>query len=451
MKPRPTLRIPIAVTALVLCALAALGWQDRQRLLALRAARAELVAQFATGGIEIDPATAASRPTKRPRVDRAAEARQVAADFMAYAREMAALGAKLNSPDAAMREKIIEQMNEVTSLDGRQLAILIDEVFAAEDLDESLRQTLIRFALERLGRDHPEKVMAILTGKPEMLELIRRNRSGGEPILYDSARKWAEQDPHAAMDWFRAHREMFNEELSHAARWGVIGGLKDAHPALAIHFAIEVGEGPKEFIPGFFSNNGKPPENRDACLAALREWSGTVKNEQEREHMLSEAIRTLAMGVSGGGADFDSATRWMNGAGLSPKELGLIADRKLAYHINPKETGRWIEWLAGKLPADAAHDQTWKLFEEWTRKDVRAAGNWLANAPDSPTKHTAALAFAEKIFPHDRETAIRWALTVPPGPQRDITLKELYDAWPRNSPVDEDAARNFAKKVGIAE
>ena len=183
MKPRPTLRIPIGVTALVLGALAALGWHDRQRLLALRSARADLVAQFSTRGIEIDPAAAASRSTKRPRVDRAAEARQVAADFMAYAREMAALGDKVRSPDAAMREKIIEQMNEVTSLDGRQLVILIDDVFAAEDLEDGLRQMLIRFALERLGRDHPEQVMAILTGKPGMIALIRRNRSGATPAV----------------------------------------------------------------------------------------------------------------------------------------------------------------------------------------------------------------------------------------------------------------------------
>jgi hypothetical protein len=364
---------------------------------------------------------------------------------------MSALGAKVQSPDAATRERIIEQMNEVTSLDGRQLVILIDEVFAAEDLEDGLRQMLIRFALERLGRDHPEKVMAMLSGKPGMIALIRRNRSGGEPILFDSAEKWAERDPHAAMDWFLTHREMFNEELTDAARWGVIGGLKINDPALAIRFAIEIGEDPKKFIPNFFSNNGKPPENRDACLAALRDWSATVKDEQEREKTLSDAIRTVALGSSFGAPDFESATRWIDGAGLSPKELGFIADRKLAYHINMKDTGRWIEWLADKLPADEIRESTRHLFEEWTRKDVRAAGTWLANAPDNPTKHTAALAYAEKVFPHDRETAIRWALTVPPGPDRDNTLKELYDAWPKKSPADKEAARNFAKEVGIAE
>jgi hypothetical protein len=451
MKTRPTLRIPIAVSALVLCALASLGWHDRQRLVALRAARAELVAQSAARGIQIDPAAAASRSTKRPRVDRAAEARQVAAGFMAYAREMAALGDKVQSPDAATRERIIQQMNEVTSLDGRQLVILIDEIFAAEDHEGSSRQSLIRFSLERLGRDHPEKVMAILAGKQGMIDLIRRNRSGGEPLLFDSAEKWAERDPRSAMDWFLTHHDMLDDDLTQAAQWGVICGLKITDPALAIGFAIKTGEDPKKFIPNFFSNNGKAPENRDACLAALRDWSATVKDEQEREKTLSDAIRTVALGTSFGAPDFESATRWIDGAGLSPKELGFIADRKLAYHINLKDTGRWIEWLADKLPTDEIRESTRHLFEEWTRKDVRAAGTWLANAPDSPTKHTAALAFAEKVFPHDRETAIRWALTVPPGPDRDRTLKELYDAWPKNSPADEEAARNFARTVGIAE
>ncbi len=443
-----TLRIPIAVTALILCGLAAFGWHDHQRLLELRAAHEKLVARVAARGLQLDPGATSHlvRPTKRPRVDRAAEARQVAAGFIDYAREMAALGEKVNTPDAATRRSIVEQMDEVTSLDNRQLAILIDEIFAAQDLDEGLRQSLIRFSLERLGRDHPERVMAILAGTPGMIDLIRRNRTGGELLLSAPAENWAARDPQAAMEWFRANREMLGEDLTQAASSGVSRELKKSHPALAIRFAIELGANPMGFIPDFFADNGHAPKNRDACLAALREWSTTVNDEYEREKMLTWGIRTVALGVTGGTAEFESATRWMDRAELSPKELGFLADRGLERFIKPEESGRWIEWLADKMPTEAARDQTWRLFEEWTRKDYRAAGTWLTHAAESPAKHTAARAYAEKIFPHHPEAAIRWALTVPEGPARDSTLKRLYDALPKNSAAEKAAAGDFARE-----
>lgn len=85
-------------------------------------------------------------------------------------------------------------------------------------------------------------------------------------------------------------------------------------------------------------------------------------------------------------------------------------------------------------------------MQTWIFKDYQAAGMWLASTADGPTKHTAARVFAEALFPHDRETAIRWALSVPASEERNTTLKQLHDAWPKDDP---EGAAAFAKENGI--
>ena len=57
-------------------------------------------------------------------------------------------------------------------------------------------------------------------------------------------------------------------------------------------------------------------------------------------------------------------------------------------------------------------------------RDHRAAGEWLTALQDGPAKPIAVAAFAKTVAPYDPDIAAQWAMTLPPGNQRDGLLKE---------------------------
>jgi hypothetical protein len=86
------------------------------------------------------------------------------------------------------------------------------------------------------------------------------------------------------------------------------------------------------------------------------------------------------------------------------------------------------------------------MIQNWTEKDYRAAGTWLASTPDSPTKQAAVRSYAETVAPYDPETAAQWALTLPADEKRTQTLKRIHQQWPKD---DAAGAAAFAEKNGI--
>jgi hypothetical protein len=86
------------------------------------------------------------------------------------------------------------------------------------------------------------------------------------------------------------------------------------------------------------------------------------------------------------------------------------------------------------------------LIQRWTTEDYQAAGKWLATTPESPAKNTAVSSYAQTIANYEPQTAAQWALTLPPGENRDNTLKRIYSYWPKDDP---GGAAAFAKKHSI--
>ena len=47
------------------------------------------------------------------------------------------------------------------------------------------------------------------------------------------------------------------------------------------------------------------------------------------------------------------------------------------------------------------------------------------------------------------QVAAQWALTLPDGDERDATLKQIYQNWPKTDAAAIEAAAAFAKENGI--
>lgn len=142
---------------------------------------------------------------------------------------------------------------------------------------------------------------------------------------------------------------------------------------------------------------------------------------------------------------FESATRWISQAGFSSDELEKLS-RILPYNVKLGETGQWLEWLGKTLPSGRADDGINRMVSKWTEKDYRAAGTWLASAPDGSVKQTAVQSYAQTVAPYDPQAAVQWALTLPPGEMRQQTLVQIVVKWPRE---DAAGAEAFAKEHGI--
>jgi hypothetical protein len=86
------------------------------------------------------------------------------------------------------------------------------------------------------------------------------------------------------------------------------------------------------------------------------------------------------------------------------------------------------------------------LIRRWTTHDYQAAGKWLGITPEGPTKNTAIASYAETVASYEPETAAQWALTLPPGTDRERTLKTIHRNWPKDDP---EGAAAFAKKLEL--
>lgn len=110
---------------------------------------------------------------------------------------------------------------------------------------------------------------------------------------------------------------------------------------------------------------------------------------------------------------FESVTRWIAGESFTPSELTQLA-RELNIYSRTDESGRWIEWLRQSLPTQAAGQQVAQVIDQWGLSDYQAAA--------------------------------RWAITQPPGKDRDQIFKTIHGNWPKEDPAGKET---FAQEHGI--
>ena len=420
------MKISIGLSILILAAAATLGWHDHQRLVTVREHHTRLVTEAATLGIALDPSHPADpvRITKRERENKEADAKAAAAEFIAFAKEMEAIEKEGGPPDEATQERIIEIMDRLMSLDASQLKILIAAVRADKSLKDETRQGLIGFSIMTLANDHPQTALALFT---ESSDLFKDGNMMSVHVVSSSLAKWAKDDPLAAFDWVRKNGEKFPDLVTDDAKRGLISGAAANDPKLAFKLIGELGfKDQSQAISGIMSA-AKTPEERTATLAALRGHLATMPDEKARNEATASAMGGLTRGLAQEG--FASATQWITGANFSPSELESFTGG-LSSSTKSEETGQWIEWIGEKLPPKTSEASIRNIVRNWTENDYQAAGKWLSGTPAGPTKNAAIRTYAETVSRYDPTTATQWAMTLPPGEDRDETLKDIQEKSP---------------------
>jgi hypothetical protein len=437
------MKASIAISLLILAAAAFIGWGDHRTLDGMRSEHARLTAEASALGIlSLDPdhPEKGLRITKRGRTDKKAQAHQAARDIIAFAKELEALKKSGKEPDEATQARILELLDRMLSLDAGQLKVLIDEFRASTEVGDETREGMISFTIMTLAKDHPEAALKLFT---ESEDLIDKERMG-KNILSVSLSNWAGTDPGGALEWVRKNGGKYPDLITEQVKAGLLKGAASRGIAVGFDVMRQL-----EF---------EHPES------ALRELAGAVESPAERTEFLNlfrkyleaspqadgdqtmSQLTHLGKGIAKDG--FEQGSRWIAENKLSEKEIAAFAG-SVAWQAESAEKGKWIEWMGKTLPGEERDNSIGSIMVNWTNNDYRAAGEWLAAAPDGPAKAASVSAYAETVAPHDPQAAAQWALTLPPGEKRQDTLEVIHRNWPADTEEGKAQRSAFAEKHGI--
>lgn len=353
----------IAISGAAVLLVAGVFWQQRE-LGRLRIERDFLLEKARSQGLKTGAESEAPRKVKRQRRDPLAEARALADDLI----RRASNGGVYQS-DWAAQAALAER---VQALNPAQLRAVIDAIVAAEEMPEETRKELAFHFLGRLAEDYPEEV---LTRLEKNLREDRPDHRFGEVFSAASSR-FAQRDPAAAWKWLQDLQLDPENPWHQSVRHSLLAGIGRTDPALALRRAEEAGIDGISFLRG----GERTLDQQLAALAALRAWS---RDDPEKQTKFREHIEAATLKPTHDNPNrFDDVTGWIEQAALPVDEIGFLADAgtlDLCYYIDPRETGKWIEWLCLKFPEDRIEHRLQRLFEDHrTKAEARA---WLDRLP----------------------------------------------------------------------
>jgi len=435
------MKFSLASTILIVVIGAAMAFMHQKRLTTLEDDQRSLVKKATDLGISIDLSNSGgdSRITKRQREESGDEAKAMTAELAAFAREMEEREESGSDTDEVTDDRAIDLMGRLMRLDPSQLKTVIAGLRDDKSLPEESRRNMIGFAIMILGEKHPEAALAIYSDSVDLLG----DDDIGQHAVASSLRAWASTDPNAALEWIRKNEAAHPDLTDDDGKLNIIAGAALTDPKLAFSLISEMKlEDPAMAIDALVES-GTNPTQRTAILAALRDHLATLPDGTERDDILRESLESMGRNLAGEG--FETVKSWIADAKLSPQEAGQFA-AGLSYFNTKEDTGRWIAWMAQNLPEGDARECADNLIGQWTQQDYLAAGQWLAAAPEGPTKNAAVATYAETVAEYEPQVAVQWALRLPEGAERKATLAAIYQEWPKG---DTKAAAEFAREYGV--
>ena len=431
------MKIAIAISVLILAAAAGLGWKIDGHLAAARVKEQELTDEAQRLGVsEVDAHF--TRSANRIRIDRNAEAKLLAIEQIQLVKAIEQGGSR----DEAWQKRGQKCVECISALDASGLKILITDLLASKELSQrgKAEAALSLLGLNLAKRD-PSGALAFAT---EQVSALSHGRNGIENVIYNSLANWAKDDPLAAVQWMKKNAAEFPDAMRAQSLHNVFHSAAEKEPRLALTLIVELGL-------NYLDSHGAvhtvvtaatTDDERTAVLEALREFRKSNQSNKDLVRAADDNLGYLSNGLRQ--SSFETASKWVDSVNLNPKELDGFCER-LSNGI-VEEPGKWIEWMGERFPAGKGDSSIMDLIGRWTETDYEAAGKWLASAPDGPARIAAIRGYAQEIFPHDRETAMQWLMTLPPGEERQNTLRYIRVNCLRGDP---EAAAAFAKEHGL--
>lgn len=436
------MKISIATSILILALAAGIGWKDQQQLAAANERNARLVARAASLGISVDSARQIGpiQITKREREAPDAAARESVGKFLAMVRKSDELEKAGGTVDDETQKDI---MNRLSSFSLSEIEILICEVLDKNELSGEVRDVVLSVPLLKLASLNPLTTLRFLPRLSGAMSRKDRERAMVEKLLTTSLAAGGRVDPRATVAWLRENGAKYSEFINEDTKKLVLSGVVGKDPALAFQLIGELEIKDNIEAISVIARGARTPDERTATLIALRAHLSTLGDEKARKEVSASVIRQLA--ASSHQLGFDATNQWLASAHLTASESDAFVST-LVYSSVKGDTAKWIAWVAENVAPDRGNEQVSIMVKDWTLIDYQAAGKWLTTAPPGAAKNAAVQMYAATVCKYEPEAATQWAMTLPVGTDRDWTLRQIYDNWPKGNAVSRET---FAREHGI--
>jgi hypothetical protein len=431
------MKLPIAVFALVVALIAGFGWHHHQQLAAARTVQIQLeneLAKFDTGA---DPSIVASKAAVRRSRDPVAVGGKILADESVAA----IMDSGPSDPSAGIR--LAKTVERIALLPASQLAEWAAAIARNEAIDLPQRRRIIEQMVLQLGDDHPQAALELSLQSREFFKGDPDGTFGNATAA--ALLSWGKTDFAAALEWLRRNSTDDEPLVESDGRAELLGCYDGRNYNEAFKLITELQIDPYSGTQSLMGI-AKTPEERVAVIEALRAYLPTISSENQRRQAADYAFAAMGSHLVIDG--FDAATRWVESAKLTPVEIASFG-KDFGSKIKPGEQALWLGWLGEKVPPNRLKRPVTNVVDEWTKIDHQAVGNWLVGAPAGPVKDLAVQVFAADVAAYEPEAAVKWALTLPAGKDRQACLTKIYCNLPQETPAGKAAAVEFAKKYAI--
>jgi hypothetical protein len=427
------MKASLFLSLLILTAGGLLGWKQHDQLVNVRETHRQVVEEARALGLAPDALLEAGKPplrTKSGREDpeaKIAAAKSFAKELIDFAKKMKEFEKSGEQPGEEFQKQIMETIARFMELSPAQIKVVIAEMKESPDLDDEMRRNMVGFSIMMLANDQPEAAVAIYTESSD----IKGLGDMGSHVVTTALGKWAEKDPLAAMEWVKKNSEKHSDLITEETKAAILAGAAKQDPKLALGMVEDLGLKEERKVAESLARSARTAEERTALLQTLR---GEKKDELSKAALTSLGGQLTSEG-------FESSQAWLSSAKLSEKETLAVAQGISSWQAGA-DTGKWIEWMNGKVPEDTLKEKTEDLVEKWTRNDYKAAGEWIGTLAEGTAKNAAIKTYAKTVAPYEPEAALQWANSLPAGKERDELLerigKQKKSGLPEGIPIPDE-------------
>lgn len=174
-------------------------------------------------------------------------------------------------------------------------------------------------------------------------------------------------------------------------------------------------------------------------LDSAKSWVNTINDSDLKSGALSRVAESAVR------EDLAGAVEWVTQ--YAGEEAGRRAINRVANEWAEEDPQAVLTW-ADTLPEEAKAEAYGEAFEEWTREDATAAGDFLTKMEASPARDSAVGEYATNLARQAPDKAISWAETISNQESRTETLTQVARSWYFQ---DREAATLWLETSGLPE
>lgn len=393
----------LLMIGLPLAAVMALGTWNQRRLNTLRHTFSEVMAEASRAGVST---TTSSRPTRSALRDRGDGEVQLA---IAACREAAV------SSEEELDEKVRGIAEKLSSNRLRELVLAMSQ---DTTLTPAERSKIVGLLMQYAADKAPEMVVELAMTHPEILtkdsifSVVHALEGIAEVDLERAlglAVKINQTSPQLCKNY-----KMLPDEL-----------VATLPPQRFFGWFLEIGQTPNLWTLNPYFKAAKTPEQQAEKVAALRQYLTKLETAAQKTEVLSRAL--FSFGEAAAASGFESGKAALDLPDLSAEEVRDFLMGCLSGDTRG-ELGSWITRAMEKFPNEEEKIDAPSMFYTWASKDYQSSGKWLSSLPPGALRDSFVKSYILGVMRVDPEVATQWALTLPPGKDRENSLHHIERA-----------------------